>query len=72
MHLTVRLPGEYADARIAAAALQHGMAPAALSSFALQPSTDDNGLVLGYGNTPAERFEALTRKLSQLARAAPQ
>jgi GntR family transcriptional regulator/MocR family aminotransferase len=71
MHLTVRLPGEYADARIAAAALRHGMAPAALSSFALQPSAEDNGLVLGYGNTPAERFEALVRKLSQLARAAP-
>jgi len=70
LHLTLRLPRRYPDAAIAAAALRHGMAPAALSSFALQPSADDNGLVLGYGNTPAERFEALVKRLSQLARAA--
>lgn len=69
MHLTVRLPGGPADTRIAEAALQHGMAPAALSSFALRPTAEDNGLVLGYGNTAAERFEPLVRKLSQLARA---
>jgi GntR family transcriptional regulator/MocR family aminotransferase len=68
LHLTVRLPGRYPDTGIAAAALRHGMAPAALSSFALQPSADDNGLVLGYGNTPAERFEPLVKRLSQLAR----
>ncbi|KQU80810.1 MULTISPECIES: PLP-dependent aminotransferase family protein [unclassified Rhizobacter] len=70
LHLTVRLPGRYPDAGIAAEALHHGMAPAALSSFAMQASADDNGLVLGYGNTPAERFEPLVKRLSQLARAA--
>ena len=70
MHLTVRLPSNDPDTRVAAAALRHGMAPAALSSFALQPAAEDNGLVLGYGNTSAERFEPLVRKLSQLARAA--
>jgi GntR family transcriptional regulator/MocR family aminotransferase len=69
MHLTVRLPSDCPDTQVSAAALRHGMAPAALSSFALQPAAEDNGLVLGYGNTSAERFEALIRKLSQLARA---
>jgi GntR family transcriptional regulator/MocR family aminotransferase len=68
LHLTVRLPGAQPDTAIAAAALRHGMAPAALSSFAMQASVGDNGLVLGYGNTPAERFEPLVKRLSQLAR----
>jgi GntR family transcriptional regulator/MocR family aminotransferase len=31
---------------------------------------DDNGLVLGYGNTPAELFAPLVRRLSQLILAA--
>ncbi len=43
--------------------------PHALSGFALQPTPSDNGLVLGYGNTPAELFEPLVKRLSQLARA---
>ncbi len=70
MHLTVRLPPAYPDHAIAAAARGHGMAPAPLSAFAMQPLPEDNGLVLGYGNTPVELFEPLVRHLSQLALAA--
>src|SRR5260221_10593624 len=32
-----------------------GMNPGALSSFALAPLPQDNGLVIGYGNTDADR-----------------
>ena len=70
MHLSLRLPPEFADHRIVDAARQHGMAPTALSSFALRPRPEDNGLVLGYGNTAAERFEPLIKRLAQLVRAA--
>jgi GntR family transcriptional regulator/MocR family aminotransferase len=70
LHLTVRLPPRFDDRRIAAEALRHQLAPVALSSFALQPLPSDNGLVLGYGNTSAELFEPLVKRLSQLARAA--
>jgi GntR family transcriptional regulator/MocR family aminotransferase len=70
LHLTVRLPERFDDRRIAAEALRHRIAPSALSGFAMQPMPSDNGLVLGYGNTPAELFEPLVKRLSQLARAA--
>ncbi|WP_440532180.1 MocR-like pyridoxine biosynthesis transcription factor PdxR [Variovorax sp. YR566] len=69
LHLTVRLPARYDDRLIAAKALRHRIAPTPLSGFALQPTPSDNGLVLGYGNTPAELFEPLVKRLSQLARA---
>jgi GntR family transcriptional regulator/MocR family aminotransferase len=70
LHLTVRLPPRFDDRQIAADALRHHLAPSALSGFAMQPMPSDNGLVLGYGNTSAELFEPLVRRLSQLARAA--
>jgi len=66
----VRLPPRFDDRRIAADALRHRLAPVALSSFAIEPLPSDNGLVLGYGNTSAELFEPLVKRLSQLARAA--
>jgi GntR family transcriptional regulator/MocR family aminotransferase len=68
LHLTVRLPERFDDRRIAAEALRHRIAPSALSGFAMQPLPADNGLVLGYGNTSAELFEPLVKRLSQLAR----
>lgn len=68
MHLLVRLPPAYPDQAIATAARAHGMAPAPLSAFALQPRPEDNGLVLGYGHTPVELFAPLVQRLSQLAR----
>jgi GntR family transcriptional regulator/MocR family aminotransferase len=70
LHLTVRLPPRFDDRQIAADALRHRLAPTALSSFAIQPKATDNGLVLGYGNTSAELFEPLVKRLSQLVRAA--
>jgi len=69
MHLTLRLPARYPDQAIASAARRHGIAPSPLSGFALRPMPEDNGLVLGYGNTPAELFEPSVRRLSQLATA---
>ncbi|KQW56501.1 PLP-dependent aminotransferase family protein [Variovorax sp. Root411] len=70
LHLTVRLPARFDDRRIAAEALRHGIAPFPLSGFAMRPTPSDNGLVLGYGNTPMELFEPLVKRLSQFARAA--
>ena len=70
LHLTVRLPACYPDKVIAEAAQRYGIAPTPLSTFALQPLLQDNGLVLGYGNTSAELFEPLVQRLSQLALAA--
>jgi GntR family transcriptional regulator/MocR family aminotransferase len=66
LHLTVRLPACYPDREIADAARRHGMAPTPLSTFALQPMAEDNGLVLGYGNTSADLFEPLVRMLGAL------
>jgi GntR family transcriptional regulator / MocR family aminotransferase len=70
LHLTIRLPVCYPDREIADAARRHGIAPAPLSSFALQPTPEDNGLVLGYGNTSAELFEPLVQRLGKLVRGA--
>ena len=70
LHLTVRLPARYPDRKIAEAARRYGIAPSPLSGFALRPMAEDNGLVLGYGNTPAELFAPLVRRLSQLIQAA--
>jgi GntR family transcriptional regulator/MocR family aminotransferase len=69
LHLTVRLPPAMADTAIVEQARQAGMNPAALSSFAMRPLPMDNGLVIGYGNTGAQRFPALVRRLGSLARA---
>ncbi|WP_211474310.1 PLP-dependent aminotransferase family protein [Collimonas humicola] len=70
LHLTVRLPACYPDRKIVEAARRYGIAPSPLSAFALQPRPEDNGLVLGYGNTAAELFEPLVKRLSLLVRAA--
>lgn len=67
LHLTVRLAPAYSDVDIVAQARKLGMHPAALSSFALNPREEDNGLVIGYGNTGAERFPALVRRLHEVA-----
>jgi len=65
LHLTLRLPPGLDDRAIAAAARGAGLAPAALSTFALRPTAQDNGLVLGYGNTSAELFDPLVRRLAR-------
>ncbi|QIL72985.1 PLP-dependent aminotransferase family protein [Diaphorobacter sp. HDW4B] len=66
MHLTVQLPHEYCDSTICDAARAYDMAPAPLSRFALKPTSDDNGLVLGYGNTSESRIPTLVKRLAQL------
>ena len=71
MHLTVRLPPTCDDCTIVAAARAHGMAPSALSMFAIAPLPTDNGLVLGYGNTAEDRFRPLVQCLSSLAQSLP-
>ena len=69
MHLTVRLPADCSDMRIAEAARTYDMAPMPLSRFALKPRPDDNGLVLGYGNTSESLFVPLVRQLGRLIQA---
>jgi GntR family transcriptional regulator/MocR family aminotransferase len=72
LHLTVRLPAQFPDREIVQQARKIGMNPGALSSFAVAPQAEDNGLVIGYGNTGAERFPALVQRLRKVALAARQ
>jgi GntR family transcriptional regulator/MocR family aminotransferase len=67
MHLTLRLPPRIDDRILAERALAEGLNPRALSGFALQPRAEMNGLVIGYGNTPAERLAPAIRVLAGLA-----
>ncbi|KRC70856.1 DNA-binding protein [Achromobacter sp. Root83] len=67
LHLTVRLPPAFSDVGIVEQSRRLGMNPSALSSFAIAPLAEDNGLVIGYGNTAAERFPALVRRIRDLA-----
>lgn len=67
LHLTVRLPPAFSDVAIVEQARRLGMNPGALSSFAITPLPEDNGLVIGYGNTAAERFPALVGRLRDIA-----
>lgn len=68
LHLTLRLPACGPDVAIAGAARAYGMAPTALSGFALAPTPADNGLVIGYGNTAPDLYAPLLRRLAHLAR----
>jgi len=70
MHLTVRLPPAFPDQAIAAAAYAYGMAVSPLSGFSLAPTEQDNGLVIGYGNTAVELYGSLLGRLAMLARQA--
>jgi len=70
LHLTVRLPPEFPDQRIVDDARKLGMNPSSLSSFAVNPLPEDNGVVIGYGNTSADRFPALIKRLGDVARQA--
>ena len=68
MHLTLCLPPRIADRSLAERALAQGLNPRALSGFALRPRAQTNGLVIGYGNTPAEQLAPAIRTLSLIAR----
>jgi GntR family transcriptional regulator/MocR family aminotransferase len=65
MHLTLRLPPRISDRAVVDLAQQQRLNPRALSSFALQPCDEDNGLVIGYGNTPAEQIADAVGALAQ-------
>jgi GntR family transcriptional regulator / MocR family aminotransferase len=65
MHLTLRLPPGIPDRAVVDLAQQQHINSRALSSFALQPCDEDNGLVIGYGNTPAEQITAAAGALAQ-------
>lgn len=69
LHLCVRFGPDWPDQAVAEQAHQQGMAPSALSGFALPPGPADNGLVLGYGNTSSELFAPLIQRLSRLMQA---
>ncbi|NKJ49663.1 DNA-binding protein [Burkholderia sp. SG-MS1] len=68
MHLTLRLPAQVADRTLVERALANGLNPRALSGFALQQRGETNGLVIGYGNTAAERLAPAVDTLATLAR----
>lgn len=67
LHLTVRLPLDYADHQIAQAARAYGMAISPLSAFACEGQSPQNGLVLGYGNTSADQYVGLVTRVNQIA-----
>ncbi|BEP64456.1 PLP-dependent aminotransferase family protein (plasmid) [Variovorax sp. V213] len=66
LHLTVRFDARHPDRKIAALAAEHQLAPMPLSALTLAPGAQDNGLVLGYGNTSAELFDPLVKTLATL------
>lgn len=69
LHLTVQLAPRFDDVVISRAARAAGMNVGALSSFSAQGrQADNNGLVIGYGNTAAEQFDGLIRRLARLLR----
>ncbi|NML34694.1 MocR-like pyridoxine biosynthesis transcription factor PdxR [Paraburkholderia antibiotica] len=68
MHLAVRLPASIDDRELAARAQTRGLSPRALSGFAMDASNALNGLVIGYGNTAAERLGPAVEVLAELVR----
>ncbi|NIF51613.1 PLP-dependent aminotransferase family protein [Burkholderia sp. Ax-1724] len=67
MHLTLRLPARLCDRTLVERARAEGLNPRALSGFALHASEDTNGIVIGYGDTPAEQLGPAIRVLAELA-----
>ena len=66
--LTLLLPSHINDRMLAERAQARGLNPRALSGFALAASEETNGLVIGYGNTAAERLAPAVKVLAELAR----
>ncbi|GAA0741617.1 PLP-dependent aminotransferase family protein [Ideonella azotifigens] len=69
LHLTVRLAAALRDQAIVDEARRQGLGVAALSSYAMQPRPEDNGLVIGYGNTSAEQMGPMVKRLGRIAKA---
>ncbi|MGF6662723.1 GntR family transcriptional regulator/MocR family aminotransferase [Paraburkholderia atlantica] len=68
MHLTLRLPASLDDRALTARAQALGLNPRALSGFAIEASEQTNGLVIGYGNTEAQRLGPAVKSLAELVR----
>jgi GntR family transcriptional regulator/MocR family aminotransferase len=68
MHLTLQLPASLDDRALVARAQAQGLSPRALSGFAMGAPAQTNGLVIGYGNTEAERLGPAVRVLAELVR----
>lgn len=66
LHLCVRFDAAVSDEQVVTMARRYGMAPQALSAFALDPQANYNGLVMGYGNTPIEMMEPLVKRLRKI------
>ncbi|MGQ3904224.1 MocR-like pyridoxine biosynthesis transcription factor PdxR [Mixta calida] len=65
LHLTVAID-VIDDVVLAQQARRYQLAPAALSTFYLDPNARRYGLVLGYGNTTASQFAPGVQRLQQL------
>jgi GntR family transcriptional regulator / MocR family aminotransferase len=61
------LPAHIHDRLVVERAALERIAPRALSGFALAPCDEDNGLVIGYGNTPAEEIAHAVSLLARIA-----
>jgi GntR family transcriptional regulator/MocR family aminotransferase len=70
IHLAMTLPANQPDDALVRAAAQRGLAPQALSRYAVPPARPVNGLVLGYANLQAEDAGRLVLDLARLARTA--
>lgn len=68
IHVAMALPRRMDDRAVVKRAWGLGLAPRALSNYAIAPASRLNGLVLGYANVPAGRAAELVR---QLAKALP-
>ncbi|RKU03930.1 PLP-dependent aminotransferase family protein [Burkholderia sp. Nafp2/4-1b] len=67
MHLSARLDVPVADTELSRVAQAHGLVLRPLSSFCLPGTAHGyNGLVLGYGGVPAERMDALARRIGEM------
>jgi len=63
-HAIAWLTEDKNDLEVSQAAVAHGIAPAALSQN--RCSSGPPGLILGYGNTPAEKMDAAIRALARV------
>ncbi|EMN1926233.1 PLP-dependent aminotransferase family protein, partial [Burkholderia ambifaria] len=67
MHLSARLDVPVADTELSRVAQAHGLILRPLSSFCMRGTAHGyNGLVLGYGGVPAERMDALARRIGEM------
>lgn len=68
MQLTLRLPAGVDDREVAEKARSQGIGAHALSAFFMEPTDQDCGLVIGYGNSRAEDIPHAVNVLAHLVR----